>query len=70
MTSDNKENTGWLKLIFSILLIFFLLAGEVQCIIKTFKSNWKPIGTREIVYTVGSLTGLGGIIGWIEIEDN
>ena len=31
--------------------------------------NWDPIGKSEILYTVGTFTGLGSIIGWIDIED-
>jgi hypothetical protein len=47
-----------------------LLIGEVKCIIKAVNCNWNPVGKAEIIYTGGALTGLGSIIGWMEIEDN
>jgi hypothetical protein len=31
--------------------------------------NWEPVGKAEIVYTIGTFTGLGAIIGYIPIED-
>lgn len=43
--------------------------GEVKCIIKAIDCNWEPVGKAEIVYTVASLTGLGCIVGYINIED-
>lgn len=46
------------------------LVGEIRCIVKAFKCNWEPIGKAEILYTVSACTGLGSIVGWINIEDN
>ena len=46
-----------------------MLYGEVRCIYKAIKCNWEPIGKAEIIYTGGALTGLGCIIGFIDIED-
>jgi len=31
--------------------------------------NWEPIGKAEVIYTVGTFTGLGAIIGYINFED-
>jgi hypothetical protein len=31
--------------------------------------NWEPVGKAEIVYTVGTFTGAGVIIGYISIKD-
>jgi hypothetical protein len=54
-----------------LLVIYILLfIGEIKCIYKACTCNWEPVGKAEILYTVGSLTGLGSIIGWIDIEDN
>lgn len=55
-------------------LIYSLLAiasvtGYVKCVIKAFQCNWEPIGKAEVFYTIGSVTGLGAVIGWIDIED-
>ncbi len=49
--------------------IILLLVGEVKCIIKMVKCNWDPIGKAEIIYSAGTFTGLGSIIGWIDIKD-
>ena len=46
-----------------------LLVGEVKCIIKMVRCDWEPIGKAEIIYTVGTFTGLGCIIGYMDIED-
>jgi hypothetical protein len=51
------------------IVIIFLLIGEIKCIFKVFQCNWEPIGKAEIIYTGAALTGFGGIIGWINIED-
>jgi len=58
--------------VFSSLVILFqiiLFIGWVKCVYKTFACNWEPIGKAEVFYTVGSVTGLGVVIGWINIED-
>jgi hypothetical protein len=54
-----------------LIIIFWLLAiiGEIRCIYKVFTCNWEPIGKAEVVYTVGACTGLGAVVGWINIED-
>lgn len=56
----------------TILPVFFVLAmvvGEIKCIIKVFKCNWEPVGKAEILYTGAAVTGLGAIVGYIDIED-
>ena len=56
-------------LIIQILLIVFALIGEVKCIVKAVNCNWEPVGKAEVVYTAGACTGLGAVIGWMNIED-
>ena len=46
-----------------------LLFGELRCIYKMCTCNWEPIGKAEIVYTVGTFTGAGVVIGYLNIED-
>lgn len=46
-----------------------MLTGQVKCVIKAFSCNWSPIGKAEVVYTIGSLTGFGSVIGYFDIED-
>jgi hypothetical protein len=50
-------------------IIGALLVGEVKCIIKAIDCNWEPVGKAEIVYTGASLTGLGCIVGYLDIQD-
>ena len=50
-------------------LLAAAIIGEVKCIIKAIDCNWEPVGKAEIVYTAASLTGLGCIVGYINIED-
>jgi hypothetical protein len=33
------------------------------------RCNWEPIGKAEVVYTLGTFTGTGAVIGWLNIED-
>jgi hypothetical protein len=55
--------------IVAIILVLVLLIGEIKCIYKMVSCNWEPIGKAEVIYTVGTFTGLGAIIGWVNIED-
>jgi hypothetical protein len=45
------------------------LVGEIKCIIKAMDCNWEPVGKAEIIYTVSVVTGLGCIVGYIDIKD-
>ena len=59
------------KLILIPIIIGILaIVGEIMCIYKAVKCNWEPVGKAEVVYTAGALTGLGAIIGYIDIKDN
>ena len=63
------EKSGCVAGLIYLAISLFLFIGEVKCIIKMINCNWDPIGKSEILYTVGTFTGLGSIIGWIDIED-
>lgn len=52
-----------------VALWIFLIIGEIKCIYKAVTCNWNPIGKSEVIYTAASLTGLGAIVGWINIKD-
>jgi hypothetical protein len=52
-----------------LVIIFFGLAGWVQCLTKAISCDWDPVGKAEILYTAGVVTGAGTIIGWFDIED-
>jgi hypothetical protein len=49
--------------------IIAAVVGEVMCIVKAINCNWEPVGKAEIIYTAGVFTGLGCVIGYINIED-
>ena len=63
------KKSGYVAGLISLAISVFLLIGEVKCVIKMINCNWDPIDKSEIIYTVGTFTGLGSIIGWIDIED-
>ncbi len=50
-------------------IVLFLIIGEIMCIVKVFKCNWEPVGKAEVIYTASAFTGLGGLVGWLKIED-
>lgn len=52
-----------------ISIAIILLIGEIICVIKMVTCNWEPVGKAEIIYTVGTFTGFGCVIGYINIED-
>ena len=51
------------------LIIIGLMVGEIKCIIKMVQCNWEPIGKAEVVYTAATFTGLGCIVGYMDIKD-
>lgn len=67
--SSSLVDGYFIFLIVKTLILLFLLAGEVQCIVKAVSCNWDPIGKAEIIYTGAAVTGLGSIVVWINIED-
>ena len=55
---------------FGIILFYaILLFGEIRCIYKAANCNWEPIGKAEIFYTASAFTGLGVVVGYINIKD-
>lgn len=51
------------------LIIVLAVFGEIRCVVKAVKCNWEPIGKAEIVYAGASITGLGAVVGYFNIED-
>lgn len=66
MKTDNQ-----IKIIIAIqiTIVLVMLIGEVKCIIKAVDCNWDPVGKAEVIYTVSACTGLGSIVGYLDIED-
>lgn len=58
-----------LRALIPFIILIGMLIGEIKCIIKMVRCNWEPIGKAEILYTVGTFTGAGCIIGYLNIED-
>ena len=69
--STNRPKSNRVLPVFTItvLCVLTLIIGEVKCIIKMVECNWEPIGKAEVIYTVGTFTGLGCVIGYIDIKD-
>lgn len=60
---------GWV-LIYAALSIAMLI-GYISCIVKFVKSDFAPIGKREIIYGVGiALPPAGFVIGYLNIDEN
>ena len=64
-----RKSFGVLGFIYFAIAVLALV-GEVKCIIKMVNCNCEPIGKAEVLYTVGTFTGVGAIIGYIDIKDN
>lgn len=56
--------------VIQLLIIIFILIGEIKCVVKAVRCDWNPVGKAEVIYTGAALTGLGCIVGWINIEDD
>ncbi len=52
-----------------VIIAITMFVGEIKCVLKMIDCNWEPIGKAEILYTVGTFTGAGCIIGFIDIQD-
>lgn len=63
------DNGGCVAPLVVLGIVLALFVGECKCLYKAVKCNWEPVGKAEVVYTGAFLTGVGGIIGYIDIED-
>jgi len=56
-----------------VVVLLFLILGTIGYILNIYKMckcNFNPIGKAEVLYTVGTFTGTGSVIGWFDIKDN
>jgi len=60
---------SWILKTIFISIATFSIIGEVKCIQKAIYCNWEPIGKAEVIYTVSAATGIGIIVGYIDIKD-
>ncbi len=61
--------TAALTTALGIAFILLPVIGEIKCIYKAISCNWEPVGKAEIIYTASAFTGLGCIVGYIDIQD-
>ena len=52
--------------IFCFLLWAAIIIGEVKCIIKLCSCDFEPSYKAEVIYAVGTFTGLGAVIGYLD----
>ena len=52
-----------------LVLIITAFVGEIKCTVKAVKCNWEPIGKAEVLYTASAFTGLGCVVGYLDIKD-
>ena len=64
-----RSNWGSTTAIIVFALWAIAIIGELKCIYNAVTCNWEPVGKAEVIYTGAALTGLGAIVGWIDIED-
>lgn len=50
-----------------VAIVIALLVGEVKCIIKFVKCDFEPNYKAEIVYGVAMVTGLGCVVGYLDL---
>lgn len=43
--------------------------GEVRCIYQFVTSDFEPNYKREVIYGLSAITGVGAIVGYINIPD-
>lgn len=58
-----------MKSLVTFILWVALIVGYIRCVVKFIECDFNPIGKAEVVYGVGIVTGLGSIIGYLNIED-
>ena len=58
-----------MKTFIVIALGVLAVVGEISCIYKFVTSDFEPSYKREVIYGIGMVTGVGAIIGYMDIED-
>jgi len=66
--SRNKSDFSFLALLL-VGFYLFLLIGYCRCVYKLCSSDFKAPYKAEVIYGVGTVTGLGVLIGWFDIQD-
>lgn len=56
-----------IKSIIVILIWIAAIVGEILCVVKFFSCDFKESYKAEFVYGFGSVTGLGCVIGYMDV---
>ena len=59
--------TGLFISILYVALFIAAIVGEVKCIVKLCQCDFEPSYKAEILYTVGTFTCTGAIIGYLDL---
>ena len=64
-----NEKVSGFGVLFVILIWLAGICGYVMNVVKFFKCDFKPSYKQEVIRGVGVVTGLGAVIGYININD-
>ncbi len=56
-----------MRLFIYCVIIIAALVGEVSCIVKFINCDFKESYKAEVIYGVGVVTGLGSVIGYLDL---
>ena len=57
-----KEIYGWI-------IMLLIIIGWIMCLVKFLNCDFKTPYKAEVIYGIGTFSGLGGIIGYLNIQD-
>jgi hypothetical protein len=62
----NNEIKDWTGIIVSIMIPVMLVIGYIKCIVHLCNCDFSSATSykAEIIYAIGTCTGLGTILGW------
>lgn len=66
MKIRGKNDSVWVSIV-GLLITGVLLTGYVKNIVKLCKCDFEPSYKAEVIHSIGVVTGLGAIIGYIDL---
>lgn len=58
-----------LKAILVIAIYILGIIGEIRCFYQFFTSDFESSYKREMIYGLSAITGIGAVVGYINIPD-
>lgn len=55
--------------VITFIIWLLLIIGYVKCVIKFVQCDFELSYKAEAIYGIGLCTGLGSIVGWLDIPD-